>query len=294
MTALKKIFLISLVALLIGFIVFIVALAAVGWDIKRLSNIEIKQEAYQESETNLINEIVIDYENADIKLSYGDEFSVSYPVSYTKGGKPASKVTVDDEGGRLNIKERAKWFLNIGFNFTSPKIYITIPRDRTVKLNFDTNNGDVSVFGADNIKFDDIKIDTDNGDIEIKTVSANNIFVSTNNGDVDFNSVYTSGEINIETDNGEVEFKSTVAARRIEIESDNGDISLDDALVDAQEIIISADNGDVELKVIGKQADYTVKVETDNGNANVKDSIGGIRLIDIETDNGDIELYFAE
>lgn len=316
MKVLKNIFLISLLLLLVGFIIFVVALAASGWDIKKLSTIKLEEETYDAATDADINEIFIDFGNADIEVAFGDSLSVSYPVSYTRSGKAASRVLINDDGGVLSIKEKRSWFLNIGFNFTNPKVYLTIPKsDDTIKLNLDTNNGNVRINGTDKLEaIGALEIDTDNGNISLISIKSNKINLSldngnvllknvtsfgeikteTDNGNVDFENVYAEGAVKIDTDNGDVEFKGSVKAKRIEIDTDNGDASLEDAVTDADEVKITSDNGDVELLAAGGKEEYTIIIETDNGDKNISSSAGGAKIIDIETDNGDIEVYFEK
>lgn len=295
MKAIKIILAVAFIALLVGFAVFMVALAANGWDVSRLSSVEIKEEVYREKTGGDIKTVVIKFDNADIKVIEGDEFSVKYPVKYTKANKQVTKIILRDDGGILYVEEKRDLFrLIFGglFDFTDPVLEITVPGERAVSLDLDTDNGDVRIAGNEKTIFKDIKIECDNSDTVIKNVSAESIAFEADNGELLLENVTVSGAINIETSNGDVEFKGKVSAEKIKLDTDNGEIGEENGVVDAKNIDIETDNGDVEIKLVGKAEDYSVTVKTDNGDKNISNSSGGDRILNIRTDNGDVEVNF--
>ena len=296
MKIIKILLIIAVIAAFVGFIFFMAALAAGGWDIRTLSTVVIEDKTYEENTANEIQSITVKYDNADIKVTEGDTFSVKYPVKYTKSGKAISKISVRDNGGTLYIEERVDAFRQIVgglFDFTNPVIEITVPKGRVTSLRLETDNGDVFIIGGEATEFKNIGIETDNSDTVFKNVSAESILLETDNGDAKLENVKVSGAIDIETSNGEVDFYGTVAAGNIKIDTDNGEISAENGVIDAKVLEIETDNGDVEIKLAGKKEDYSVTVKTDNGDKNISNSTGGERILNIRTDNGDVEVYFA-
>ena len=288
---LKKILMIAAALFLIGAIVFFIAFAASGFSFNGLSSLTTEDRLYTESQDNKINAISLKYSNADISISLGDTFSVSYPVITSKGGSPVSEVRVSDTNGRLVISERIDPIKAIGFGRLEPKIVITLPADRVTDLAIETDNGSISVEGT-GIPVGIFTADTDNGDIDIDRLSAKKIGASTDNGSVTVKDVTATDGISLETDNGEIEMHGNVTAASLEAEASNGDISHEGGAIFASRISISTEIGDIEATFAGSEADYTVLVEKSIGNSNISNSTGGEKRAELETDVGDIEIHF--
>ena len=308
-----RILLVAFAALLIGIVVFAVAFGALGWRLEALSSVVTEQRLYNETEGNPINSIYIDYDNTDIEVSLGTEFSVSYPEFYSRGGKSASEITLTDEDGSLRIIEKSIW--RVGLNFTDPKLYITIPEGRSCNIELITDNGDILYRGDDvqsagRITLDsdngdiiltgtlntaeEVKITTDNGDVEIGTVNAKKLTVDVDNGDINFRGGTITETVSLETSNGDVELKGSVSAKSFSAESDNGDIDMDEGRIDADSIVLHTSNGDVEARLVGRRDDFSIEVERGLGECNISNSQGGARTLSVETSLGDIDIRFIE
>lgn len=288
---LKTVLIVSAAAILLGGIIFLIAFAAGGFRINGLSSAVTQNKLYTESSDNVINSITVDYENADVSVVFGDALSVSYPELYTKGGEPISDIFLSDNGGNLLIRERILHFKNIGFNATEPKITVTLPRGRALNLNVETDNGDVTLAGGE-LTVGNLIINTDNGEIEVKDISAAKINLSSDNGSIEVANISVADHVKLEVENGEIDFDGNVTAARVEAEVENGDISYERGVISADAVNLSVSVGEIEAKLAGSLEDYTVRVEKGLGSSNIKTAPGGSKSLEIECEIGDIKILF--
>ena len=295
--------------LLVGSILFCIGFGSVGWNFNELSSVKIQQNTFEEKTDNRITTLFIDFENADVSVKFeGETLSVAYPVSYNRKGKPLSKVTLTESNATLSVAEQTfpQAFL---WNFTSPKVTVTLPADRTYTLTFVTNNGDITV-GAGG-KTSALHAETDNGDVKVQRIeSAGNLYVETNNGDVSVQGAESAGDIHVETDNGDVTLTESSTQGKLTLKTDNGDIKASgqltaneifaetnngdmlcaNAVLQANKITLNTDTGDVNAKIYGAKTDYTITVAYELGNTNLHSSAGGEKILRVETALGDISI----
>lgn len=298
----KKFFKITLIVglclLLLGGIIFVIGLGASGWDIKALGNTQVQMLQYTETEE--LNTIVIDYENADIKLNAdknAEKIVIDYPQFQNKKGKNLSTLTVTETDGAIKISEKMKSWGFGTWDFTSPCVTVTLPASRSVAVTLLTNNGDISVNG--NLQLTSLTAETDNGDVSAKgaTISCSgDIRVESDNGDLTLGAC-AAQNVYLETDNGDIRIGGAVTAESVYAETDNGDIS-GDGVIDGNALVFDTDVGDVTLTIAGKQSDYAITVENDVGSSNVQTNLGIIetatRSLKVKSDVGDIHIAFTE
>lgn len=294
----KTLLIIGVCLVLLGGSVFFVGFAIGGGKWGTLGSTQVEQKRFTETAENVLSSVKIDYENADVQIVFDENAQsvvIDYPQLQNKKGKSVSKVTVTETAGSVAISEKIdQWGLFGIWNFTSPKLTVTLPAAREFAVTVDTDNGDVSVKGDG--KATSMYLETDNGDIHAKNakvVCQGKLQMETDKGDVHLFGYATASEISVSTDNGDVEMETgTLEAKEIRMEVDNGDIDV--AVLKADKISLEADNGDVEATIFGKQADYTVTVELDLGESNIRNSVGGTKTLYVSVDLGDIEIDFAE
>ena len=119
-----------------------------------------------------------------------------------------------------------------------------------------------------------LKVETDNGRIELNKIVAENVDVKSANGRLEFN--YVEGNLKGSSNNGKIMLATRDLDRNIQFESNNGKITI---------------NTDKE------PTNTTFKVSVDNGKINILDKyegntvIGkGENLVELESNNGKIEV----
>ena len=83
----KKALIISAAAAAVGLVILTIALIALGVRADAFSSFVLKEITYSESEASPIKALSIDFDNADVEISFGTYLTVTYPEKYTKSGK---------------------------------------------------------------------------------------------------------------------------------------------------------------------------------------------------------------
>lgn len=113
--------------------------------------------------------------------------------------------------------------------------------------------------------YEELKITTSTGDIELKNVQANTMHVETSTGTV--NVLASKGkEMEITTSTGDVEVTDSQAAYNIQ--SDTGDITLKQKL--EQNVTINTSTGDVVCKLTGVPEAFRVDAESSTGDVDTE------------------------
>lgn len=310
----------GLCALLIGAIVFFVGFAAGGFRWAALSNTKTELLTFEEGTNDELSSVHIDYEHAAVHVCFDDtaeRVTVAYPQLQSKKGKNLSNLTLTNENGALKITERVHKWRATWWDFTSPRVTITLPSARAYDIVVTTESGDVVVEGKGNartllLSTDNGKVTTEsaeltcsgsltakaeNGNLRLGKIVCERLDARTDNGDIfAANALDVSETAAFETDNGKVRFSSTVHAKSVSVRTDNGSITTtDEGAIDATTLLFSADNGNVRLTLAATEKDYAVNVKTENGKSNIQTSIGNLtatRTLQIETDNGNVQVHF--
>ena len=292
MKIMTKILIISVLLLLVGGIIFFLGFAANGFRFP--TSFFTKDGLYVESAGEEIYKIEIDTSSEDVKIEYGDVFSVSYKDVYHREDTLYRAVTFETKGGVLKIDVlQFKLFL-LSFGYPDVEIKVTVPKGRVCDISIDTVNGDINVL-AQGEKIGTLDIESSNGDTKLTGVSADAILYDTTNGDLVFRGETKAKSICIEATNGEVALENgSIKSEEIKIDTTNTDVELDGGNVATDCLTYETTNGDLEIRLSGRREDYTVSYETTNGDTNIYPGGSGAKKISIHTTNGDVEVEFTE
>jgi hypothetical protein len=309
---------IGLILTLLGAVLFVSAFAASGFSFEKMSGIVTTTKTYTESENFTANKLILNFDYADIKLNFDEnatEISIQYDEKSSRKGDTLSHVTVSESGEALALTESRNWKENLFlWNFKSHTTIVTIPSDRVIELDIETDTGDVVFTGTGTLNGAEIsidtgdlyatranltsikavKIETDTGDVNLKNLNASSLGIETDTGDIDLTDITATDSIALSLDTGDLEIKGRLTARYLEVETDTGDVDADDAVIDAEVVSIETDTGDISAKIFGKLTDYTVTAKTRTGDSNITNQAGGARKLTVTASTGDIEIYFTE
>ncbi len=303
---------------LIGFIMFTVTMAILGFDFKKLSTTEY--ETTEHTEISEFSNISIKSNTANIEIIPSDNNETSV-VCYEEINLRHS-VSVEDGTLVIRINKTKKWYEYIGINFDTAKVTVYMPKGQygnltvdsstskvTVASDFAFKNVDISINTGD-VKFnayssENVKIKTSTGHITLGYLSAGQIDLKASTGKISASHVACNGKMSITvttgdtslTDvvcgsltssgsTGDLNLNYVVASDKFSLERDTGDITLKSC--DAPEIIVVTDTGDVRGTLRSSKVFIT---KTDTGKVKVPDSITGGRC-EITTDTGDIVISF--
>ena len=270
----KKATILSVVFILVGSIIFAVAMSLSKWDFKKLSTVN-----YQTNEhflTESFDSVEISTKTANINFVITED-STAKVVCYEEKDLKHS-VTVS--GGVLSIKvEDNRNFLKfLRVDFNSPKITVYLPSKDYANLKVNASTANVLV---ENAKFSDIDISVSTGDVTVKNQALSgdlNVKVSTGETSVEnvtCKNLFTDGST------GKVWLKNVIAEQKITVERSTGDIEFDG--IDGCEIFIETSTGDVVGSVLSEKV-FTV--ETSTGRYSAPNTTSG-GICKITTSTGD-------
>ncbi|MBQ8922655.1 MAG: DUF4097 family beta strand repeat protein [Oscillospiraceae bacterium] len=315
MTKTKKWIIAGAALLGAGIITCTAALAALGFDFKKLGTVELVTNTY---------EVSGDFENITIT---GDTEDITFVRSEDGSCKVLCREEKDAlhqvtaENNTLTItKNSARKIRIFSIMAESPKITVYLPKDSYDALKINADTGDVTIpdafsFGQISVTLDTgdctcnasasdkISIRTDTGDIRLSGISAAGLELTSDTGDMKLTDVTLSGELRIEEDTGDVtaqnltctkftakgetgdlSMTNVTASEAFDLKSDTGDITFSGC--DAEAIYVRTDTGDVTGTL---RSDKVFLTETDTGDVSVPKTVTGGRC-EISTDTGDIRI----
>lgn len=299
-----------------GLLIFAGVMFAYDWDFFKLSTVTYETNTYEVS--GAFDKISIDVETTEIEFVPTEDEICS--IVCFEAEKVKHSATVQNGTLVINTVDARKWYDHICISLGSPKMTVYLPHSEYVSLFLETDTGDINIpkdFTFDNIEIDgdtsdidcfasvsdilDIELST--GDINIDSITVNQLMLATTTGEIRANSVAVKNDIAIETDTGAVkltnisctEFNAesdtgtiimdnVIASGTISVETDTGDVRFESS--DAADISVKTDTGDVTGTLLSAKIFIT---ETSTGRINVPKTTSGGRC-EIKTSTGNIEI----
>ena len=263
MSKAKKGWIIAATALTVtGVLVIAGALAAVGFDIKKLNTVEYT--TVTEKIKSDFDSIDIDVNTADIKLEHTDEKECT--VTFYEPEKLRFKAEIENKTLSVSYDDSREWYEYINFDLNSPEITISLPKT----------------------EYDKIGIETTTGNIDISSLKANNIDFETTTGNIRTESVNVDGNADLETTTGNIKLKDTVISGCLHIDCTTGNIHFDRA--DAADIYAETTTGNIKGTLLSGKV---FSADTTTGDIDLpKDGNGG--KCKLETTTGNIKIEIAK
>ncbi len=318
----KKLFYVALVLLGAGAIICGIGYVALGFDFHKLNTVEYVTNTYDVAED--FQNIKIAGENCDIRFIPSDDETCKVVSRTRKDDETSFTAQVEDRTLMIEnkvIKENRGSGLSI-FNFDmeeGQKMVVYLPKNEYSDLIINSNSGDIEIpegftFGSIDLKADsgdmnimastseDITLDVDSGDVDIKNVSCRKLAVKTDSGDMNI-MASTSEDITLDVDFGDVDIKN-VSCRKLAVKNDSGSIKLTDTIAfeefglqayygdivfdesDAENIYVKVDSGDVSGTLL---SDKVFVTHCDEGDVNVPQINRGGKC-EIDCSYGDINI----
>lgn len=300
----------------LGIIIFISAMASLGWDFTRINTARYVSNAYVIDEA--FEKIRIDTDTAYISFVSSDD-GVCRVECYENENVKHS-VGVSEETLNINVTDERKWYEYISISFESPKITVYLPENEYASLVINDDTGSIEI--PKDFKFEslditantgsiknyasvtkDAKIKTSTGSIYTEGASFGTLELSVSTGHISAKDIICDGDVKVNASTGKTELKNVTCASllsqgstgnitlkdviskgKLHIERSTGDIELDRC--DGVELFIKTDTGDVEGTLLSDKI-FTVRTET--GNVDVPKTTSGGKC-EIETETGDIDI----
>ncbi len=308
---------IATVLVLVGCILFGVAMFRLDWNFHMLSTVTYETNQYASLEP--FENIVIITDTAHVKLVAADSVSLNcYEQENAK-----HTVSVRDGTLYIEICDKTKWYDHIGINFDYPGIHLCLPGGQYGTLQIEGNTGAVSIpsdFSFANLDIalstGDVrcyasttgtaKIRTSTGNIRMENVSAGALSLSASTGRVTVSDVVCAGDLQLRVSTGKASL-TNVSCKNLISSGNTGDLSLD-AVIAVESISIERSTGDVsfdrcdaaQLTIVTDTGDVTGTLlspkiflcETDTGRVELPQTTTG-GTCKITTDTGDIRITIA-
>lgn len=293
---------------LAGLLIFLAALAFLNWDISKLST----------SSTLEKKEMAIPFQNQSITIqdrnmpyvvmqSPDNDIHLTYYVS--------EKENYDiDSNGSITITKTThyRWYdLIFNVNFQNPVFTIQLPEKFNGNLEIKTNNGAIQAkdITAENIIFTtnngaitlrnlqlngNITITSDNGAINVNRVNANeNCSFQTSNGKITIDDVSAAALTSV-TNNGAIEAASVNAKEKVTFHTNNSAIHFADLNAES-DVELKTSNGSITGNLLARMSDFSITSKTSNGSNNLPESAEmGSQKLNVKTSNGKIKIEFLK
>lgn len=313
-----RIWLITAGALVLsGIVIFVGAMAAVGWDFYTQDDTKLVTEEYEIADS--FENLAIDVEEDDIVLLPSDDKNCKVVCSAQENA--SHTVEVKDHTLTISVADEGEWYKRTTlFSFGTPKVAVYLPQARYHALTVSGGTGDVDIPAAFSFKSIDItgttgdvrcaassvgatKISISTGDIRVEDAAAGEMDLHVSAGLISIRSVSCKGGVTAGVSTGDV-FADQVVCESFSSEGTTGDITLTDAVAqqlisvvrstgdvrldgcDASQLFIKTSTGDVSGSLLSEKVFI---IDTTTGDINVpKTTTGG--KCEITTSTGDINI----
>lgn len=303
----KNYFKIGLALFIIGAIVFTVAFAAGGFNIKTLSTRPEKVLKTYDP-TGDITSVTIRTRSEDVLIEPSSDGLLH--IKCYESEAEFYDITNDNGALEMIYRDERKWYqhvIDIGVQHT--QLVVQLPEGFAGDASVKNNNGDIQLMSfsaaslqmeADNGKLvmRDVSLTggltarLSNGKLEIeRTTAGGEVYCKANNGSARIEDSSFAG-LDVDADNGSITLDKLSVAGAIDLESDNGSITLAEMGL-GESCALHASNGKIRGSLPGRTVDYTIESRADNGKNSLPEKLsGGDKLLKVYANNGNIELTF--
>ena len=208
----------ALCLILIGGLVFTGGLAAMDFDLTRLSSTQYTTSTYQIQEP--FQEIILDLDLSHVELLPSADNTCK--IVSKSAEKIAHSFFVKDDTLFIDELDTRKWHDYIGVYLGSPQITIYLPAKDYETIAIETDTGDVVIEEIYATKLD---IETDTGDVKLRAIDAAQISIEADTGDVT-GTLRTGKLFHCSSDTGDIHIPKSEPFGQCEIETDTGDIEI--------------------------------------------------------------------
>lgn len=263
------------ILVVLGIVLFMVAMTINHWDFKRLSTIEY--ETTTQEITEKFQNLRIDTEAATLYLAPSDEGTCKVVCH----GPETETYTAAVEDGTLTVRgeQKSKWYEHMGISFDWPTVTVYLPRQEYGALVIKASTGSIQV--PEGFRFQSVDIAADAGDVEWKAPVQERLHIAMDTGDVRVENV-TVDTLDLASDTGEITVSSVTCANGVQVVTDVGGVRLTDVTCGS-------------LTAVGETGDILLEQVTASGAMTIGNDVGDVRLdgcdageLEIETDTGSV------
>lgn len=301
---------------LVGCILFVCAMSALGWDFAKLSTVKYETNTYEVGKA--FSDISMTTDTANIIFALSDDGKCKVECYEEENAKHL--VTVENNVLVVRNNNQKSWYDYIGFRFGSPKLTVYLPKTEYNALSINESTGNVEIskdYSFENVDISlttgDVnfcasvskllKIETSTGNICAENTSAGSLDLSVTTGKVTVSGVTCRDDITVGVSTGKayltdiscksvissgatgsIFLNNVIATNKFSVERSTGDVKFSGC--DADEIYVKTNTGNVTGSFLSNKVFIT---DTDIGSVDVPKTATGGRC-EINTDTGDIEI----
>lgn len=295
----SRIWLITAAAfIIVGAVIFTVALVRQGFDFSKLSINEFRTNIYEIGEH--FDNIEIDVKTAEITVVPSQDGRCR--VECYESQKVTHSAAVEGSTLKIDAVDSRQWYDHIGISFQSPRLTVQLPMNTYNSLSIKTNTGDIEFsdglsFGtvtvrgstSDIVSHADISksvdLTTSTGSITLDRANAEAINLSVSTGKIELSDI-SCGKLTAKSSSGSTRL-GNVAAESMDIKSSTGSVKFDRC--DAGEMYIKTSTGDVTGTLLSQKIFIA---DTSTGSVSLPQTSAGGRC-EISTSTGDIRIEIA-
>lgn len=292
----KKWFLAAAILVAAGAIIFIGALAVIGFDFTKLSTQKFQTNTYELIED--FENIVVNVETTAVTFVPSDEEVCK--IECVEEEKLAHSAKIQDGTLTVCAVDSRKWYDYIGINLQTPTVTIYLPKDGYTSLSVATATGDIEL--SDRFSFETVEITGTTSNIACYASVSKNIELNTTTGEVTLGPSETEAvrlsaitgrvtandvacnKLTAQSSTGQISLKNVIAEESIKIESTTGGVRFDGC--DASDITVKTSTGSVKGTLLSEKIFIA---DTSTGRVSVPKSTSGGRC-EITTSTGNIEI----
>ncbi|MCD7888556.1 MAG: DUF4097 domain-containing protein [Oscillospiraceae bacterium] len=295
MSRTKKWIIAAAILVAVGGVIFLGALAAVGFDVSNLSTWQYETSIYEI--TDDVENILIDTEISEVIILPSDD-GICKVVCYDDD---TLKHTVEVENDTLSIMSVStrKWYNYIGIFTGSPSVTVYLPKEAYVSLTVTEEMGDIELSSFD---FEVITFEVDTGDVILEEITCESLTATVTMGDISLSNVVVNEDLSGVTDTGDITLEAitcenltatvimgdialgnVIVNETLSATTDTGDVTFDKITCD--NLVATATMGDISLESV--IATEVLSASTDTGDICLDGSDAG--EMSLETTLGDIE-----
>lgn len=284
-TSAKKTVKCAIILIIVGVIIVFGALLYVKFDFSKLNTFQIDVKTYSVSED--FDHIRIEGARGDIYFTPSEDNKCK--VVANEREKTSYIVKVVDGELIISMDNHLKWYDNIVFfswGMKTEKITIYLPKSEYETLLVKKSYGDIKL--PEDFDFKNIDITTTSGNVRLSGgTKSDDINIKTASGDITVKDIKTN-KIYVQCTSGNIKLSDVVAADTITVKTSSGDVKLNRS--DAAHLCIKTSSGNVSGSLL---TDKRFNTHTSSGNIHVPDSVTGGEC-EIRTSSGDITIKIVK
>ncbi len=286
--------LVAIILLLVGGLIFIIALSNAKFDFTKLSTQKFESNTYK-LEENFEN-IYINVETSNVTLAISNDNQCK--VECFEEEKVKHSVKIQNNTLTISAVDNRKWFDYVGINFQTPTIKIYLPKNTYLSLSIANKTGNIDL--PNNFTFESIAIVGTTSNVSCFAQITNNIEIETTTGNIvlgstetkNINLTATTGNITVKdvtcnnlTANNKTRLillKNVIANENINAKNTTGGVKFENS--DGKNIKVKTTTGNVKGTLLTEKLFIS---KTSTGNISVPETNSGNRC-EIITTTGNI------